>query len=183
MNKKTITLLVWSGLLLVVLIGFVLFGYKNINSKFPVQKAEMYAMEEWVEYEKDIQIRVDKAEMLTSNELKKQREERIQIAGETDVRCVEITLTVKNDSSEEKTVDMIMYLQWLGGAQGADIMREGYSSGQETFSPGETRQLVYVFDLTDRFFKKTTWKNIDQLDFQLLYSVYPIERTVELDII
>ena len=62
-------------------------------------------------------------------------------------------------------------------------MREGYSSGQETFSPGETRQLVYVFDLTDRFFKKTTWKNIDQLDFQLLYSVYPIERTVELDII
>lgn len=181
MKKKTITLLVWSGLLLVVLIGFVLFGYKNINSKFPAQKAERYAMEEWVEYEKDIQIRVDKAEMLTSKESKEQREG--LIAGETDARCVEITLTVKNDSNEEKTVDMSMYLQWPGGAQGADIMRGGYSSGQETFLAGETRQLVYVFDLLDIFYKKSTWENIEQLDYELLYSVYPIERTVELDII
>ncbi|MBM6804879.1 hypothetical protein H6B07_20100, partial [Mediterraneibacter glycyrrhizinilyticus] len=91
MKKKTITLLVCSGWVLVVLIGLVLFGYKNINSKFPAQKAERYAMEEWVEYEKDIQIRVDKAEMLTSKESKEQREG--LIAGETDARCVEITLT------------------------------------------------------------------------------------------
>lgn len=182
MKKKTITLLVSLGAAIIILAGFVLFGYQNINSKFPAQKEERYAMDEWVEYEKDIQIRVDKAEMLTSEESKAQREGRLAI-GEKDARCVEITLTVKNDSREEKTVDMIMYLQWSGGAQGADVMREGYSSGQESFLAGETRQLIYIYDLPDIFFKKTTWNHIEQLDFELLYSVYPTERTVELNII
>ena len=182
MKKKTITLLVSLGAAVIILAGFVLFGYQNINSKFPAQKEERYAMDEWVEYEKDIQIRVDKAEMLTSEESNEQRKG-ITLSGETDARCVEITLTVKNDSREEKTVDMIMYLQWSGGAQGANVMREGYASGQESFLAGETRQLIYIYDLPDTFFKKTTWKHIEQLDFELLYSVYPTERTVELNII
>ena len=99
---------------------------------------------------------------------------------------IEVEVELENQTNEEKEVDMaLMYLETKGTsngfALGADRASEGrYGATREELQPGETKKLVYPYDMSSIWFTKKEWKEIKSREFYLTISSYPEKKMLKL---
>lgn len=181
MSMKKIVLFIM-GILCIIMVTC---GYININKCFPKTKEIRTPLGEQAEFQDDVWISVDKKELLTEEESKKiykKLNDNLQMKR----RILRVTLTLKNKSSETKEViltDLNMESREMsnGISSMPGIGIEGYDSVKQELEPGESRQIMFSFDVLSSMYTKRAWKKIEEQEIWLTYTAYPEKHMLELE--
>lgn len=169
----------------ILCIAAVACGYININKRFPKTKEIRTPLGEQVEFQDDVWIAVDKKELLTEEESKriyKQLNDKLQM----DRRILRVTLTLENKSSEKKeTILTDLNMESRGMSNGIYSMPgigiEGYDSVIQELEAGESRQIMFSFNVLSSDCSKKEWQKIDEKEIWLTYTAYPEKHILELE--
>lgn len=182
MKKKIIL----AAAAIVVVVAAVAIGYVNINRKFPASAQKTAALGKELEFQQGVFISVDKKKFLSQ----KERAQIYKAGGEQflmDSKFMDVTITFENKTQERKKFPVTdLNLECVGSAFAIPMMAiqdpdRNYGSLQVTLKPGESKQLVYPFEIMSNHFTKRQWKNIESRKFWLSYSAYPKKTILYLE--
>lgn len=180
--KKSIILLIT----VVLLICGSIFGYRNVNAKYPAANVKEAKVGENLEYQKGILISADKKEILSDEAADKIYE----MLGEEpvfDTRIFDITITLSNTTEEPQEVVLTdIYLETTGAANGialsmTDSKSGYYDSPRVTLAAGEEKQVTFPYTMSRSFFSQNEWKDIEKRQFWLTFSSYPVKTILRLE--
>ena len=163
----------------------VFLGYQKVNADYPAVELVSAEPGEQLECQDGVMISLQSARILTDDEA----EEYHEMMGDEmpwERITIEVEVKLENQTNEEKEVDMaLMYLETKGTsngfALGADRASEGrYGATREELQPGETKKLVYPYDMSSIWFTKKEWKEIKSREFYLTISSYPEKKMLKL---
>lgn len=180
--KKKIILLAVAGIVLVA----TAFGYHKVNAEYPRAIIKEASFGETLEYQKDILISVDKAEILSKEETNKILSD-IDIEPISDSRIINVTVTLNNTTQETQEFFMTdLNLITSGMANGiakeiSDSYSDSYGRLKQVLSPGEIRQVTYPYEILSLWFTKKDWEQIEEREFWLSFSEYPVKTILRLD--
>lgn len=171
-NRRVTVIMIIS--MLILLIGI---QYIHINTVYCEPKKEEYLMGESFNY-RGVEVSVTDSVMMESKDISE------LLKG----KAIVVTIILKNNSEETKKVEsdffQVQCLDWNNGMSyevfmalnGTDV------SPNVTLNPGEEVALKLPYSLYDFQFPKDRWDNIVNEDFKLTLEVYPVKRTVNLEL-
>ena len=180
--KKKIILLAAAGIVLVA----TAFGYHKVNAEHPRAIIKEAAFGETLEYQKDVLISVDKAEILSKEETNKLLSD-IDIEPLADSRIINVTITLTNSTEEIQELDMTdLNLVTSGMTNGiakdiSDSCSGSYGRLKQVLAPGETQQITYPYEMLSLWFTKKDWEQIEERELWLSFSEYPVKTILRLD--
>lgn len=180
--KKKIILLAVAGIVLVA----TAFGYHKVNAEYPRAIIKEASFGETLEYQEDILISVDKAEILSQEETNKILSD-IDIEPISDSRIINVTITLTNSTEKTQELDMTdLNLVTSGIANGSakhisDFDEDSYGRLKQVLSPGETRKVTYPYEMLSLWFTKKDWEQIEEREFWLSFSEYPVKTILRLE--
>lgn len=180
--KKKIILWVAVG---IVLVGTA-FGYHKVNAEYPRAVTKEASLGETLEYQEGVLISVDKAELLSEEETKQILDD-VEIDPIADSRILNITVTLNNTTQEKQELFMTdLNLITSGMANGiakdiSDSYSDSYGRLKQVLSPGEIRRVTYPYEVLSLWFTKKDWKQIEEREFWLSLSEYPVKTILRLD--
>lgn len=170
----------------IVIVAAVAAGYVNINRKLPASAKRTAALGKELEFQQGVFISVDNKKFLSQ----KERDQIYKNAGEQslmDSKFMDVTITLENKTRESKKFSVTdLNLECVGSAfaipmMAAEDQDRNYGPLQVTLKPGESKQLVYPFEIMSNHFTKRQWKNIESRKFWLTYSAYPKKTILYLE--
>lgn len=171
-----------------VLIGGTAAGYKRINTMFPAREIKEIELGEQTEYQEGILISVESAKWLEGAE----KEEIYELADQISMRpidevgIVEVSVVLENQTEQIKEAVMTdLYLESTGVGNGVvleltEMMPERYGSLRQELEPGERKEVVYPYVIWASWFPKSEWENIQDREFWLTFSSYPVKTRLYL---
>lgn len=180
--KKIIILLVTVGIVLVA----TAFGYHNVNAEYPRAVIKEAAPGETLEYQEGVLISADKIEILSEEETNKILDA-ADIEPIADSRIFNFTVTLTNTTQETQELSMTdLNLITSGMANGIaksiiDSSDDFYGQLTQVLSPGETKQVTYPSLMSSLWFAKKDWKQIEEQEFWLSFSEYPVKTILRLE--
>lgn len=180
-----------ASIILILIILSLSFGYffNRINNKYPAPKYEEYTIGVPFKYsfDKNFQLTVTDFSILNEDELRKLDEEsgeEMNMKGQERVGYL-ITLKVKNIGKEKETLENQEFTIQSGGfTNGQDmlyatLLNKDVRSG--AYDIGEERTIIMPFTSIKSLFSKEHWDNVENLKYQLVTSLYPVEQKVLLN--
>lgn len=181
MKKKILALAV-----LIAVVIAVTCGYIKINNRFPAAIIEKAAVGDTLEFTEGVLISVDKSKFLSDDEKDKIYRE-METSPFSELKIMEVTVILENQSNEKKSFSMTdMYIDSTGFSNGIskriiDTAPDYYGALSQELQPGERKQIVLPYEiLASQFFEKE-WKDIENREFGLTFSAYPVQKTLELE--
>lgn len=168
-----------------ILIVLFTIGYIRINRQFPRSEEQMTSMENQTEYFDDVYITVNSSRFLTNDESKSYQREFID-EPLYEKRHIEITIEIENKSNIEKEVHLYnLNLETRNGYHAAAAFVEFDKKDSNEFlvhhlSPGEKRTIKMIFPILLYLFPQDG-QHVEEEYFYLTYDLYPIKKTLELN--
>lgn len=63
----------------------------------------------------------------------------------------------------------------------SDSYSDSYGRLKQVLSPGEIRQVTYPYEILSLWFTKKDWEQIEEREFWLSFSEYPVKTILRLD--
>lgn len=180
--------IVISMVLLIAISLIVTFAYFyiKINEKYPAPLVQEVAMDTPFEYsfDKNFKITVTDFSILNEEELLKLDEEAGLSTNEESNERIGylVTLKIKNIGTNEASIEnQVFTLQSGIFNNGSDmafnmVLNQDVKSGP--YKPGEERTIIMAFTAMRIHFRKEHWDNVENLKYELVTSLYPIEQKV-----
>lgn len=162
-----------------LLCGIFIYKVIKVNREYPQAPSKYITFGDTYDMEPDISVTVNKTTWMTNQEYVKEFGEDVDIKKEQDARIVYTDITLKNNSQEEKPVDFYkFYIEKTGYYNGLalDIFLNlpNTEKASVKLKAGEECQTTLVYVLYDYQFPKEVWENIENENFYLVNSRYPI---------
>lgn len=168
-----------------ILIILFALGYCRINRQFPRAEVQMTSMNNQTEYFDDVYITVNSAKFLTKDESKSYQQKFIDEPF-YEKRHIEIIIKIENKSNLEKEAHLYnLNLETPNGYHASAAFVEFEKEDSNEFLvhhllPGEKRTIKLIFPILLYLFPQDG-QHVEEECFYLTYDLYPIKRTLELN--
>lgn len=177
--------------LLIIFISIILIAawsvaFYSVNAKYPQLDAENHTMEETVEYS-GFEIKVHSVKWIEKDELDALGcFEADPYGKEIDIKGLFVDMSITNISDSEKNFPFYdFYCAGKGWSNGVAMDWLTCIESDEPISkpvePGETIHITLPYSLYDIQFRKSTWTRVEDMDYYLVYSLYPVKKTLSLN--
>lgn len=180
--KKKLILLVAA----VIILAAVSLGYHNINTRYPAAVVREAAPGDTLEYQKGVLISANKKEVLSEEEVN-QAFEALHMESLADTKIFKITITLNNTTQETQELSMTdLNLVTIGCSNGIsklliDFSDDSYDRVMQTLEPGEIKQVTFPYEMLSSWFSKEDWEHIEEREFWLSFSEYPVKTILKLE--
>lgn len=160
----------------------------RINLKYPNAANTVYKVNESIEYN-EFEINVSKMEFLDEARTKELFADEIERFG--DCRCVLVYITVKNNGSEKRRIELYPFIlesdAWKNSIMMSvyqEINEEYIKEGKVTLQPEidayGTYECILTYSIAKTNFTQEQWEGVENRKFDLVLTLYPVKRSVEL---
>ena len=157
--------------------------YVNLNNKYPPPHVQQYEERQSVPYD-SFELTVLETTFMNQETLDATFQD--EHSAGVYPKCIVIDLKIYNNSQSEKQIEIYPFVlesgAWSNGIHLAAFLALNADVDQATLTPtlqpGESCMLKLPFTLTQEQFKPSQWKNIENRDFQLTFSLYPEKKTI-----
>lgn len=183
-NKKHIKLAVIISICVIAVLY--VSSYLYINSVFPEGETVIYKQGEMLSY-LGADVVIDDAEFIQKQEIEKSPELMDIMAVEKDeemdykIAVVDITVTNNTDSTLKLSLEYLNLcsIEW---AAVIDLETMYYYNGAGVgveLKKGESKQLKLPYSLMELHFSDNTWEQVQDRDYYMVYSLYPVKNMGE----
>ena len=158
-------------------------GYTAVNQKYPAPETETYSIEQPAPYE-GAEITVTGSRFMSQKEAEQNFADEFSLG--YDLKCIVVELTVTNPGPEEITVDLTP-LALTSGAWENGINLVGFmelntppAALNAVLQAGDSLRMQLPFTMLSQHFKPDSWKDVENRDFSLEFSLYPVKRSISL---
>lgn len=179
--KKKVT----AAVLVLILAAIFTTGYIRINRKYPAASVERIDAGQEVEIQDGVFLTVTGWEILSDEE----REALYAIRGESpflEAQLRKVSVILENKTEEAKQCDLtalnmesLGYSASISSFLGSADM-ENYGSVMPELEAGQRMEASYLFEVLAYQFTDRQWEQIDNREFWLTFSSYPIKTILEL---
>lgn len=186
MNSINRKLLI-AGIILISILFLVLFliRYNYLNTKYPEVIIDSSSMNEPVNYF-DFSLCAEKYAIINQNEIKEKNIISEQLPSGFETKMVLVTLNIKNTSTQEKTIELYPFVLESNGWRSAFDFEAFNKLNSENVStslrlkPGKSQTVILPFTMYNSQFKKDYWAKLQNKEFDLIFSLYPIKKYIKL---
>lgn len=175
----------------IALIGLGLFFYLFylVNQKYPEPKLEEVKINKSVKYSHnpDFELEVIDFSILNQQELEKLYApifEEIRVENQKMAGFL-VKIRVKNNSLQASSIEVQEFMIQSGAfSNGSDLYQSMFLNtkvNKGPYEPKEERVLILPFTVSENLLSNIHWKNIEQLKYKLVTSLYPVEQSILLN--
>jgi len=181
MKNKRKRIIVFASIVIgCVLCGTLIYKTVKVNQKYPQAPIKHIAFGDTYDMEPNIAVTVNNTTWITSKEYIKKYGEDTDVRKDEDARVVYVDITLKNNSNKEEQIELYkFYIEKKGYCNGLALeMFLNLSNTKEVdieLKKGEEYQITLVYVLYGFQFPKQVWKNIENQNFYLVNSRYPVK--------
>ncbi len=183
MFKKKKTIFICA--LALILAGLWTFRYVTLNQKYPQPNCETYSVSQPVSLG-NFEVSVSDSYFLDSETAKEVL--LAEFGAGYDARCIVLDFSVTNTSDSPQSIELgVFQLQsgtWNNGVNfiayrdiNSDV-NDGSLNLQ--IEPGETYQVKLPFSMIDDSFFPDDWNRVEERQYELVLSLYPVKRVIRL---
>ena len=175
----------------VILLGFKIY---MINQKYPNPKIITYNQEEEIKGG-DITVTIQKSQLLSYEQLKEIAPEYQNNVTNTDgtsldksqTKTLLLELKIVNTSDEEQTMSVANFIaQSSAWSNGWDydlfLQMNNGESPNVNLLPYEEKVIKIGYNMYDFQFKDNDWKFVNEREFYIIVSVYPVKNMIKLSL-
>ena len=185
-------------LIVILLLAFAYAGrIRYVNRQLRDAPVQEFQTGEMVEFEKDIlinetmegySIRVDRAEILDYEDFLEKYDAEDEYVYVPD-KVYDVEVTLKNTDADEGTGISLLEFYVQGPAivcgLNADLLgvANPQLDGAYAIALRDNSELVLhlPFELHEAYFKETTWDRLEDVDMNLVATLYPVKKVIALD--
>lgn len=183
MKHKHIVIII-TVMILIAMSSIFVARFIYINQKYPSPTLETVNLNKPIKY-LGFEIKVEKSKLIRADEIKK-ISSKDKLLFQYNSRALLVTINLKNTSKEKKKIDITPFEVESSGWRNAinlELFTEITSNGSTmhpTIDAGKEITLVLPFTMLDVQFTKNDWDNIDNRKFDLVLSLYPVKKSIQL---
>ncbi len=156
----------------------------QLNNKYPPATLEKYQLNEKLDYA-GVEFMVTDFQLVNEEDIPAIT----PIDGDESLgekKYMIITAKISNQSNKIKEVDLTpIKLESVAFTNAIDMgaliqMSSGKPTLHPTLYPNEEIEMQLPFAMSEVMFTEEDWKNINERDFQVVFSLYPVKKVVEL---
>lgn len=177
-SKKIIT-----AVIAVIVCCAFIYGYTDVNARFPQPVEEYYSTGEWISYDETIDIKADGIKIYTAQEFFDKYNIKLNKnkANDSNVRVFAVDLQVKNKS--DKSVDFLYtIMKYSLVIQPVGYSNQGELVEEDSFIPaGTVRNMTEYFWVTDALLRESRLKKAVNQDICFCLKAYPVRQAIIFD--
>lgn len=188
MRRNKYSVITGSVLLIIILIGC-LIRYNNLNEQYQPPTYENYKQNQVVSYN-SFAIKASEFEVMNEEDIQDLGPvyEDVTTIDGSSIKSIVTEVRIKNPSSQQMKLEVYPFVIESGGySNGIDadlfhVLNKDEATMIPVLDAGEEITLQLPFTMIESQFTDKDWDNIENREFNLVLSLYPVKKTISSNI-